>query len=115
MAGVKSSLNYLNWIPRLMDYQDKNLTCKECSKEFAWSAGEQKFYADKGLQNPPGRCPDCRKAMKDKKANQPKYNIICKECGKEGQVPFEPRNPNDVLCAECWQKARASQSPSQEA
>lgn len=97
-----------------MDFQDKNLTCKECSKEFVWSAGEQKFYADKGLQNPPGRCPDCRKAMKEKKANRQMYTIICKECGKEGQVPFEPRDPNDVLCAECFQKARASQKPTEE-
>lgn len=91
-----------------MDFQDKNLTCKECSKEFVWSAGEQKFYADKGLQNPPGRCPDCRKAMKEKKVNRQMYSIVCKECGKEGEVPFQPRDPNDVLCAECFQKAKAS-------
>lgn len=93
-----------------MDLQDKNLTCKECSKEFVWSGGEQKFYQDKGLQNPPGRCPDCRKNRKDKKANRTMYAIICKNCGKEGQVPFEPRNPNDVLCAECFAQSRSSQS-----
>lgn len=90
-----------------MDFEDKNITCKDCGGEFVWSAGEQKFYADKGLQNPPGRCPDCRKKAKEKKSTQ-KFAIICKECGKEGEVPFEPRNPNDVLCAECFSKKRAS-------
>ena len=92
-----------------MDFQDKTLACKDCSKEFVWSAGEQKFYADKGLQNSPGRCPDCRKQMKEKKANRQMYSIICKECGKEGQVPFQPRNPSDVLCADCFAKKRAAE------
>lgn len=93
-----------------MDYQDKNLTCKECSKEFVWSAGEQKFYNDKGLTNPPGRCPDCRKNKKEQRGNRPMHSIICKQCGKEGQVPFEPRNPDDVLCAECFAKSKTDGS-----
>lgn len=93
-----------------MDYQDKNLACKDCSKEFVWSAGEQKFYADKGLQNPPGRCPECRKTQKDRKVNRQMFSIICKNCGKEGQVPFEPRDPNDVLCTECFAKSKSASS-----
>lgn len=90
-----------------MNLEDKKLTCKECNKEFTWSAGEQQFYADKGLQNPPGRCPDCRKQRKAKENTQ-KYSIICKECGKEGEVNFQPRDPNDVLCAECWKKSKTT-------
>lgn len=91
-----------------MDFQDKTLTCRECSKEFAWSADEQKFYADKGLQHPPGKCRDCRRKAKEQKTNRPKWTIICKDCGKEGEVNFEPHNPNDVLCAECFAKARST-------
>ena len=91
-----------------MDFEDKNLTCKDCSKEFVWSAGEQKFYADKGLQYPPGRCPDCRKQKRD---GGQKYSIVCKECGKEDQVPFNPRDPKDVLCADCFKKSRTQQQP----
>ncbi len=93
-----------------MDYQDKTLTCRDCAKEFIWSAGEQKFYQDKGLQNPPGRCPDCRKNRKEQKLNQPKYSIICKKCGKEDEVPFKPNNPNDVLCAECFAQSKIEAS-----
>lgn len=93
-----------------MDFQDKKLICKECSQEFIWSAGEQKFYADKGLQNPPGRCPECRRIKKDQKANQPKYKIICKNCGKEGEVNFPPRDPNDILCTDCFRQQRAKEA-----
>lgn len=85
-----------------MDFQDKTLSCKDCNAQFVWSAGEQKFYAEKGLLNPPGRCPSCRKQAK--KPNTQAHTITCKECGKKGEVHFEPRDPNDILCAECWDK-----------
>lgn len=31
-------------------YEDKTLICKECGKEFVFTAGEQEFYASKGLR-----------------------------------------------------------------
>ena len=37
-------------------YEDKTLVCKECGKEFVFTAGEQEFYAEKGFQNEPQRC-----------------------------------------------------------
>lgn len=43
---------------------DKTLTCKDCGKEFVFTEGEQDFYREKGLQNEPQRCLDCRKAKK---------------------------------------------------
>lgn len=43
---------------------DKTLVCKDCSKEFVFTEGEQEFYQEKGLTNEPQRCPDCRKAKK---------------------------------------------------
>lgn len=39
---------------------DKTLICKDCSKEFVFTEGEQEFYKEKGLTNEPQRCPDCR-------------------------------------------------------
>ena len=47
-------------------YEDQNLICEDCGKEFVFGAGEQEFYAQKGLQNTPKRCPECRKARKHK-------------------------------------------------
>ena len=43
---------------------DKNIICKDCQQEFVFTEGEQEFYREKGLQNEPQRCPDCRKAKK---------------------------------------------------
>jgi hypothetical protein len=37
----------------------KTLICKQCRGSFEFSEGEQKFYAEKGLQ-PPRRCTNCR-------------------------------------------------------
>ena len=45
-------------------YQDETLICEDCGKEFTFTAGEQEFYAEKGLINKPKRCQDCRKAKK---------------------------------------------------
>ena len=45
-------------------FQDKTLVCKECGKEFVFTAGEQEFYAERGFQNEPQRCKECRDARK---------------------------------------------------
>ena len=37
-------------------YEDKTLVCKDCGKEFVWTAGEQEFYASRGFENQPQRC-----------------------------------------------------------
>ena len=33
-------------------FEDKTLVCKECGKEFVWTAGEQEFYASRGFREP---------------------------------------------------------------
>ena len=43
-------------------YQDETLICEDCGCEFVFTAGEQEFYAEKGLTNKPKRCANCRKA-----------------------------------------------------
>ena len=45
-------------------YQDRSLTCRDCAEEFSFSAGEQAFFASKGLTNDPQRCPICRAVAK---------------------------------------------------
>ena len=41
-------------------YEDKTLVCRDCGQEFVFTAGEQEFYAEKGFENEPARCRDCR-------------------------------------------------------
>ncbi|MFQ5879643.1 MAG: zinc-ribbon domain-containing protein, partial [Dehalococcoidia bacterium] len=43
---------------------DKVLVCRDCGAEFNFTAGEQAFYANRGLQHEPSRCPSCRSARK---------------------------------------------------
>ena len=50
-------------------YTDKTLVCKDCGAEFVFTAGEQEFYAQKGFENEPQRCPACRKARKQQRRN----------------------------------------------
>ena len=51
------------------NYEDITITCKDCGKEFVFTAGEQAFYAEKGFTNEPQRCPECRKARKQNRNN----------------------------------------------
>ena len=49
---------------------DKTLTCRDCGSEFVFTVGEQEFYKEKGFENDPVRCPDCRRARKAQKMNR---------------------------------------------
>jgi len=49
---------------------DKTLTCKDCNSEFIFTEGEQAFYKEKGFENEPQRCPDCRRARKMERNNR---------------------------------------------
>jgi len=85
------------------NFQDQNLTCKDCGNQFVWTAGEQQFYAQKGFTNAPFRCPDCRNKRKDeRRSSRVMTKITCSKCGKEDEVPFVPRKGTGVLCRECF-------------
>ena len=90
--------------------QDKMLTCRDCDKEFTFSASEQDFFAEKGFTNEPGRCPDCRAARKQQNSGggysrgggggyqrREMHPAVCAECGKQTQVPFQPSGDRPVL------------------
>ena len=53
-------------------YEDKTLVCRDCGAEFVFTAGEQEFYAEKGFQNEPTRCRECRAARKANRAAAPR-------------------------------------------
>ena len=48
---------------------DKTITCKDCNSEFIFNESEQAFYKEKGFENEPQRCPDCRAAKKQQRNN----------------------------------------------
>jgi len=96
-----------------MSFSDRTLTCKDCGVEFTFSASEQEFYAEKGFQNDPARCPECRSARKRERGtsggnrqDREMFTVTCAECGVETQVPFKPSNNRPVYCRDCFQKQK---------
>jgi len=101
-------------------YQDRILTCRDCGQDFIFSAGEQEFYASRGLTNTPGRCPSCRAARRGRQSSTshassytPRnsgehYETTCATCGRPTSVPFIPREDRPVYCNDCFQAQRAS-------
>ena len=92
-----------------MAFQDQQLTCRDCGKPFTWTASEQEFYAQKGFQNAPVRCPECRSAKKQRMGDnrggggeRQSFEITCANCGKKDTVPFQPRGDRPVLCRDCF-------------
>lgn len=90
-----------------MTYQDRTLSCKECGVEFPFTASEQAFYAEKGFQNDPSRCPSCRSARKQTRRPDTReremFTVTCSGCGQETQVPFNPTAGRPVYCRDCFQ------------
>jgi CxxC-x17-CxxC domain-containing protein len=112
-------------------YTDKPLTCRECGQSFTFTAGEQEFYASRGLMNEPSRCPECRAARKNsggggyssgggggggygggyERRERQMFPAVCASCGKQTQVPFEPRSDRPVYCSDCFEQQRGRSAP----
>ncbi|MFQ5880921.1 MAG: zinc-ribbon domain containing protein [Candidatus Methylomirabilales bacterium] len=93
-----------------MAFQDKILTCVECGKEFAFTAGEQEFFAQKGFTNEPKRCKSCKAVRKGVGLNaRPRevFEAVCSQCGQQTTVPFRPTPDRPVYCRPCYQARRA--------
>ena len=97
-----------------MSFQDKSLQCSDCGVTFTFSAEEQDFFQSKGYTNEPKRCPECRQARKSERYGSSNYGsrrqmfpAVCAECGKETEVPFEPRGDKPVYCSDCYRKVRS--------
>ncbi len=111
-----------------MSFTDQTLYCRDCNQEFVFTAGEQEFYASRGLTNSPSRCPSCRAARKSQggdrfggsrgggggnyREREPRqmYTVTCSSCGQEAQVPFQPRGDKPVYCSNCYQTQSAGRS-----
>ncbi|MFP3975243.1 MAG: zinc-ribbon domain containing protein [Dehalococcoidia bacterium] len=96
-----------------MSFVDRELQCIDCGATFTFSANEQEFFAGKGFENDPKRCPDCRAAKKRERrgdsfgSRRQMYPAVCANCGVETEVPFEPRQGRPVYCSQCYQSMGA--------
>src|SRR5271157_2328297 len=105
-----------------MSYTGKQITCSDCGTAFTFSTKDQEFFASKGFVNEPKRCPICRAAKKQSMGDNSSYGsggpgnrtyssaprqmfpVKCATCGKDTQVPFEPRAGRPVYCSDCYRK-----------
>jgi CxxC-x17-CxxC domain-containing protein len=103
---------------------DKALTCADCGQEFAFTASEQQFYADRQFSEP-RRCPSCRAIRKASRGDgggytgggngggydrgpREMFSATCASCGREAQVPFRPTGSKPVYCSDCFSTQRRS-------
>lgn len=98
-----------------MTFQDKAIQCADCGQSFTFTAREQEFFQSKGYVNEPKRCPTCRQSRRTQRGGggasqgpRQMYPAVCAQCGKETEVPFEPRNGRPVYCSDCYSKSRAN-------
>ncbi len=98
-----------------MSFQDKSIQCSDCGTTFTFSADEQQFFASKGYTNDPKRCPTCRESRKSERygksgdrssSRRQMFPAVCAQCGKDTEVPFEPREDRPVYCSDCYNKVR---------
>ena len=92
---------------------DATIQCIDCSKDFVWSVGEQAFFRDKKLENPPKRCKDCKKAKNERLAaienaqrsgikQRIEVKVACARCDEITTVPFYPSQGRPVYCRSCF-------------
>lgn len=95
------------------DLTDLPIRCMDCTDEFVWTAGEQRFFHDKNLQNPPKRCKECKKAKNRRIEAVAKGRITgqrehievraqCAKCEAVTTVPFYPSQGRPVYCRACF-------------
>lgn len=112
-----------------MPYTDRAIICRECGSSFNFTAGEQTFYASRGLTHEPTRCPNCRNTRRSGASEslaegyvhygpfasfggrtpRQMHPAVCAQCNQMTEVPFQPRGDRPVLCSECFANSRTSQ------
>lgn len=104
----------------MYEYNDKRLTCQDCGQEFTFTAGEQQFFADKGLKNEPKRCKDCKVKKNERilavaqayahalPKERVEVAVRCALCATPTTVPFNPNQGRPVYCRDCFLKMKAS-------
>lgn len=95
------------------EFEDKSILCIDCTDHFIWTVGEQVFFRDKQLQNPPKRCKECKQAKNERLAaiaaaqasgirQRIEVAVNCAKCTTPTTVPFYPSQGRPVFCRSCF-------------
>jgi CxxC-x17-CxxC domain-containing protein len=101
---------------------DRRISCIDCHQDFVWTVGEQIFFRDKGLLNPPKRCKPCKQAKNERISaimaaqaagarQRVEVAVECAQCGEVTTVPFYPSQGRPVFCRACYASQRGAASP----
>ena len=93
------------------EFKDITIRCGECGENFIWTAQEQAFFKERGLENQPTRCIDCRKKRRKQLKEEKKImDIKCAKCGLSSTARFFETNDKPMYCPECFEKLKKSAS-----
>ena len=105
-------------------YADKTLTCRDCAKEFNFTAAEQESFVQRGFNNDPSRCNECRAARKSQRGDSGESDRGYSERGgsreggnfrdggyRDGGYARAPRQMFSAICSECGQTAQVPFQP----
>lgn len=86
---------------------DIEIPCVQCKEIFLYTEKEQEVFYQRNMMAPQ-RCPKCRSKKAATGADAPKrFEIVCDNCGKHDQVPFQPKVGRPVLCKECYNASKS--------
>ncbi len=87
-------------------FQDMVLFDERTGEPFVFSAKQQEYFTDQGLQTIPNKTPARRKENELKRyEGKELIKVTCKVCKKIGKVLQEVADPEEVYCDECFAKA----------
>ncbi len=85
---------------------DVEIPCVQCKEIFIFSEKDQNAFYQRNMAQPQ-RCQKCRsKKVSNRAETGSKFEIVCDNCGKHDQVPFQPKTGRSVLCKECFQASK---------
>ncbi|MBR9704192.1 hypothetical protein GOV12_02180 [Candidatus Pacearchaeota archaeon] len=85
--------------------EGKPVRCNDCFKKFRSNSSGR--FGNRSSGGGGGRFNNNnnRRSFRDDRPRE-KHKAVCSECGKDCEVPFKPRDGQDVKCNDCFRRDR---------
>ena len=92
--------------------ENKWLVCKDCKRKFVFTVEDQKYFGQKGWDDPI-RCDYCRRQKKllnlrddIKLAEEMKFSEVCDKCGRQFYTKFRRKQGERIYCDDCFKEIK---------